>query len=354
MKPEQAAGYIFEKEIFDLLKESGFVNVTTGDLPGRGTTHQIDAYGTFSIPTPFTYPIRIIAEAKCYEGSIDLPQIRSFFGVITDISENYIVGEGRKRNTSDRYSDTGCFFSANSFTAGAQDFAWAHNIFLISFSGNAGMKLIVRNIRRFTDSLTDEDWMEIAKNKGTQKEDLFKKCQNWKDFQSKKRINWLERYPSLLVGIIDEIYPVIIVGNRDWYKYFNFSSKTDVVEGKKTNRFDLEDGSLFELYINDKSEDNPKSADISFTIPDVIAGKIKDRINQKKGGDEIFDLDIPLLIGHEKETTRRIIKIKVRLADEDKKEYYQKIIGLTEEKNDSKKPRNPFRRFVYKLFFKDV
>ncbi len=343
MKPEQAAGYLFEKEIFDLLEESGFVNITTGDLPDRGTTHQIDAYGTFSIPTPFTYPIRMIAEARCYEDSIDLPLIRSFFGVITDISENYTVGEGRIRNTSDRFSDTGCFFSANSFTTGAQDFAWAHNIFLISFSGIDKMNLIIQNIRNFTNSLTENEWIDLAKKKGKQKAELCKKYQSWKALQSKNSINRLEEYLSLLIGIIDGVYPVIVVGNKGWYKDFKISCKTDNINGIKTDRTDFDEGSLFDIDIDDASESNQKGAHIWFTIPDLIAGKIKDRIGQTKSGEKIFDLDIPLIVGHGEETTRRIIKIEVRILDENKRmEYYRKLKRIFEVDENSKKQPSRF------------
>ncbi len=93
-----------------------YFNVKTEHLRGRGASHQIDAFGTLAIPTAFTYPIRLIAEAKCYSSTIQLYQIRSFLGVIKDISENYIVGEKKQRNTPDRYLDTGCFFSATPFS----------------------------------------------------------------------------------------------------------------------------------------------------------------------------------------------------------------------------------------------
>lgn len=99
MKDYQARGYLFEYEIWRFLKASGYVGVTTSKLRGRGADHQIDAYGTLSIPTPFVYPIRLICEAKCYTNPIELKHIRSFVGVMKDISENYFVGSNRSRNT---------------------------------------------------------------------------------------------------------------------------------------------------------------------------------------------------------------------------------------------------------------
>ena len=332
MSRSQAAGYIFENQILELLGESGFIEVTKGNLPGRGTEHQIDAYGKFSFPTPFTYPIRLIAEAKCLEKSVGLAQLRSFFGVITDISENYIVGPDRQRNTPDRYSDTGCFFSAESFSPKAQDFAWAHNIFIISFAGIPQTKEIIEKIRKFTKSMPESELDELSKKKGKQKEELWNKYQTWLTSHSMNEQNLIvvEKKPSLLVGIIDNTYPVIVVGNKGWYKDFKISCKTDNIVGIKTNRTDFDEGSLFEIDIEEESK-RRRVFHVCFSIPDVIAGKIKDRIGQMKIGEEIFDLDIPLIIKRGRKTTRRIIKIKVRIRDEkDRKDYYQKIKGESE------------------------
>jgi len=82
MKELQARGYVFEKVIWDLLEEAGYVSVTTGLLEGRGARHQIDAYGTLKIPTAFTYPIRLLAEAKCYNGTAGLETIRNFLALL--------------------------------------------------------------------------------------------------------------------------------------------------------------------------------------------------------------------------------------------------------------------------------
>jgi len=335
MRRNQVAGYIFEMEILELLKESDFVDVKEENLKGRGTEHQIDAYGTFAIPIPFTYPIRLIAEAKCYKESIELPLIRSFFGVITDISENYIVGEDRKRNTPDRYLDTGCFFAANSFTKDAQDFAWAHNIFLISFSGNEKMSLMIQNIRDFTKSLTDEELKELSKMKGIQIKEIRERYKRWRPSPPKGNLSQIEKYPSLLIGIIDSTYPVIVVGNRGWYKDFKISGKTDKIKGVKTDRKSLNEGTFFNVEIEDDNEVGKKKVvSICFTLPDTIAGKIKERIGKTESGRKIFDLDIPLIVWDRDEYTRRIIKIEVNLPEYEKKKYEEKIKGDHEQKKE--------------------
>lgn len=70
MNRDQARGYAFEKIIQELLARSGYYKLETGTIKGRGAYHQIDAYGIFSYPVPYIYPIRIISEAKCYKNNV--------------------------------------------------------------------------------------------------------------------------------------------------------------------------------------------------------------------------------------------------------------------------------------------
>ena len=317
MGPKQAAGYLFEEEIRDLLKESGFVDVKTEPLEGRGTDHQIDAYGVYSIPVPFTYPIRIIAEAKCYEKSIELPQIRSFFGVITDISENYFVKRGDKKNKT-RYLDTGCFFSANNYTRNSQDFAWAHNIFLVSFSGIDQMQEIVRTIRTFFTDPRNTEWRTYSKDT------LIIQYKRWKaENSSQPETTHSPKKPSIVFGILDKIYPIMLVGDKDWFKRIKVEKDTDKIAGEKHSRTSQKDGTLFHLNISSRNESGYER--VLFTLPANIAEKLIERIDKTDWGEKIFDLDIPLTINYNGEPVRRIITLEVTLPGLDKRKYYEEI-----------------------------
>lgn len=309
MQGNQAAGYIFEKEIFDLLAESNYFNVRTEQLRGRGASHQIDAFGTLAIPTAFTYPIRLIAEAKCYSSTIQLHQIRSFVGVIKDISENYIVGENDRRNTPNRYLDTGCFFSATPFSKSSQDYAWAHNIFLVSFSDMEEMLSIITRIRSFISEIPEEQLRTITK------ENLLMRYFSWKGQISSENVN-----PSLGIGILDNVYPVILVGKKDWCERISVPPNSDTIFAEKTRRVDKKNGTIFHLNI-DKENGHPEI--VSFNLPNRIAGKIIERIDKTASGEKIFDLDIPLIIKNNGKTVRRILRIVVNLPG---KEDYIKTI----------------------------
>jgi len=327
MKENQAAGYLFEVEILELLRESGFVNVETKTLEGRGTSHQIDAYGVYSIPIPFTYPIRLIAEAKCYEKTIGIHQIRSFFGVITDISENYFVKKGAT-NTNTRYLDTGCFFSANSFTLRSQNFAWAHNIFLVSFSGIMQMNTIIKNIRDFLKEPAIKESLKMGK------QNLIANYQIWKNpEQPQDKIHHPE-YPSIVFGIIDKVCPVVLVGNKGWHKRILIPPDTDKVNGIKISRKSQPGSILFEIVVYDKNGDLET---IYFTIPTRIAKKITGRIDKTETGEKVFDLDIPLVSWKEGQSIRRIITIEVTLPEERRKDRLRKIKGRAEPKKELKR-----------------
>ena len=316
MGPKQAAGYLFEEEIRDLLNDSGFVEIKTETLEGRGTDHQIDGYGIYSIPVPFTYPIRIIAEAKCYERSIELPQVRSFFGVITDISENYFVKRGEKTNKI-RYLDTGCFFSANNFTRNSQDFAWAHNIFLVSFSGINQMEAITKKILDYLNQ------KKTHKLRLGSKKELIVNYRIWKNSVHSEDRDLPLKYPTIVFGILDKTYPVVLVGDKDWNKRIKVMENTDKIEGEKHSRTPQKDGTLFQLNILKKEEFGFEH--VCFTLPANIAENLIERIDQTQWGQKIFDLDIPVIYYYDQEPVRRIVTLEVILPGLNKRGYYEEI-----------------------------
>lgn len=304
MEKNQAAGYLFEEEIKKLLEASDYVTEEPAKLEGRGTDHQIDAFGRYSLPVPFTYPIRLIAEAKCYESSIDLPLIRSFFGVITDISENYFV-KRRQKIRKLRFLDTGCFFAVNSYTQPAQDFAWAHNIFLVSFTGICQMHGVVDDIKLFLDETELTKLPKLSKNILIEKYNFWKNGTN-PQVEPKKHLR-----PSITFGIIDNFYPVVLVGEQGWYNNI-VPDDTDIVKAIKNFRKSLRGVFLFEIQIGDR---NGLIRTVCFTVPKRISGKIISRISKTEPGKRVFNLDVPLISHNKDHSIRRIITIEVELPD---------------------------------------
>lgn len=309
MKDYQAKGYIFESVIWKLLNHFGYVDVVTENLRGRGADHQIDAYGILAIPTAFMYPIRLICECKCYSDSnqVVLNHIRSFVGVMKDISENYFVNQFGIPNTLNRFTDVGCFFSASSFTKDAQEYAWAHNIFLVSFFNTPVLKPIVDMIRLFIKHypayrLTNQTKKQIV--------DDF-----WKNTYYSEMVSDV----SIAVGILNDVYPIAIVGTGNWLENIDridngFAERVPAIKTlRRTNSTDT----IFELYSNGEN--------FSFSLPNVIAKKIIDIIDIRNDGDEIFSIDVPYVRNMGDYSIRRFLKIGVNLPEDEKCSYINSL-----------------------------
>ena len=286
-----AKGYIFEKIVWDLLSENGYIKIESGYLSGRGAKHQIDTYGLLSYPTAFVYPIRLLAESKCSKDKIELPVARNFLGVIKDISENYVIGKKGGRNTPYRYTDMGCIFSASPFVLSAQNYAWAHNISLISFSNIEEMDRVIQEIDKFLNAYR-------------KKIPPIKRLLS--DFKEQKT-RFKQISPELRVGIINNSYPVILVGKTGWGTRLPISNEDDLIDGIKIQRKDSKLSIRFDLEIGGNS--------VYFNIPISIGKKLIKRIDKTRPGEKAFELDMPIIIKPNKQSVRRILRIPITIPE---------------------------------------
>jgi len=162
---DQVKGALFEGIVRNLLLKSNFsplkpdgnsVRRSFFNIRGRGCFHNIDACGKYDVPIPYVYPIRLLAEAKCYNNNVGLDVLQSFVGVVKDISENYFVPEGltsEQRLKFKRYTDCGAVFSSSGFTPKAQDFALAHGINLVAYGNNPIIRRAVNIMVRLIQTL---------------------------------------------------------------------------------------------------------------------------------------------------------------------------------------------------------
>ena len=97
-KAAQIRGMLLEEVLLFLLKISGYRTIETIEpndstlglsaagleVKGRGANHQIDAIADFEITPPFTYPLRLLVEAKCYKnnGTVGIEIVRNALGVL--------------------------------------------------------------------------------------------------------------------------------------------------------------------------------------------------------------------------------------------------------------------------------
>lgn len=315
MKIDQARGYVFEKIIQELLSQSGYYDVKSEKIQGRGADHQIDAYGVFSYPVPYIYPIRIISEVKCYKReTIGLPQIRDFVGVMKDISECYFMvnGEGNQEN---RYNDIGCYFSYTDFTRDAQEYAWAQNIFLVSFYKNRYILNIVREIDSLLKEYAIGGKIDLSKDKLVEVVETklsSEKLRNLGQFVSPDELGLRDsvNLVSLRIGVLDNRYPVILVGPKDWDKKISIPSYTDSIEVMKSSRKDNEESSMFSLQL--------EMGEVLFSLPKGIRDYLISIIDRSESGQHICTIDLPVVninLNNEdnKNGVRRILSLEVKL-----------------------------------------
>ena len=142
-------GYLLEEALAWLMRSSGYrllvhedqdkvelvMDGSTLRVRGRGAVHQVDVLGEFAFTPAFSLPVRLFLEAKFYRTPCRLEVVRNGHGVIHDVNQNFVtLPTTRPRQ---RYQYTYALFSANGFTAEAQQYALAHQLSLVDLSGGS-------------------------------------------------------------------------------------------------------------------------------------------------------------------------------------------------------------------------
>jgi hypothetical protein len=168
MTPAQRRGYLFEVRVRQTLRRNGWAPVTshipdhvriTGqrgvEIRGRGTWHQIDAPACYAQRVPFMFPLRLLVEAKAHGKPIEKRYIRQFIGVVSDISQNYVVDPSKPHLATQRYTDVGAFFSVSGFQREATRLAYAHGIKTVSYGNSPQLERFFRTCSVIADHA---DW----------------------------------------------------------------------------------------------------------------------------------------------------------------------------------------------------
>lgn len=146
----QVRGALLEEIVLFLLGKTGYRTIEAGEegtrqgtagleVEGRGEWHQIDALAEVGLTPPFMYPLRLIIEAKCQSERVDLPVVRNTVGVLKDIVENHFsnhrIAASWKNDVLhiQPYNYHAAIFSASGYAETAQNYAFAHQIFLIQY-----------------------------------------------------------------------------------------------------------------------------------------------------------------------------------------------------------------------------
>lgn len=320
----QAKGAVFEKVVKKLLEQNEYEQYVPdneqvddyGRVRGRGEWHQIDALGKWQYVVPFVYPIRLLCEAKFLNGPADISVIRNFVGVVKDISENYFVEDNQnidKRMLSKRHTDCGAVFSVNGFTSNAERYAYAQNIFLISYENNpviGSLREAFENVAQLlkiskkTNRKEFNKWFEEAwrrKYSDDYPQNLAKYVVHARRFEDSLGLlqKRLEGVRTSVVGLASGIYPIHLLS------YDNVPSElfreTDEQLFRPTYVRTDTGGYFFEVHPTDIPD-----LKFYFTIPELTLLKYRDSMRRFKR--EFLEwIDIPMTI----RKMRRILKLKL-------------------------------------------
>jgi hypothetical protein len=161
----QLRGMLLEEAILYLLRASGYkiIDSKNGDetlddshpaglaVKGRGGRHQIDAIADFTVTPPFSHPQRLLLEAKCYNRAIGLDVARNAFGVLRDVEE-FWVPSPTMALLKKRYHYQYAIASINGFSQDAQEYAYAHDIYLLALERASYFLQVTEAINAFDDN----------------------------------------------------------------------------------------------------------------------------------------------------------------------------------------------------------
>ncbi len=224
MKKSQFKGYILEHVLAYLLQSSGYSiidklspnepDVTEEgnglNISGRGAKHQIDVIGNLDWIPAFTFPTRLLVEAKFRDknssnkGRVGIDIVREQIGILSDINENYfsaISGDPKQR-----YRYVSAIFSANGFSKDAVDLAIAHQIQLVDMSDDSFSE-ILNAINTFTDNIFGNRKSITSKQVSTIRENLIKSF-----FENYNVVEIENTYINTLKASIDSFRNKIFIG----------------------------------------------------------------------------------------------------------------------------------------------
>ena len=156
----QIRGMLLEEALLCLLRASGFRTIEEDhsdptlhsgpsglEVRGRGSRHQVDAIAEYLIAQPFSYPQRLLVEAKCYEPRkvVGLPIMRNAVGVVRDVEEYWTLGEYSPLRA--RYHYLYAIFSASGFTKPAEEYAFAQGVYPMPLAKSKFLEPLLRAIR---------------------------------------------------------------------------------------------------------------------------------------------------------------------------------------------------------------
>lgn len=272
MKDYQARGILFEEQLQTRLTESGLIRFHPGVVRGEGADHTEDGWGELTLLLPLLPPLRFYSGFKCYNGRLELSHLRDFYGMLADVEESV-----SHRNLPDRYTITGCYFSATGFTQAAQEYAWARGISLFSLEQTRLLLPTLALIRGYVRERAEE--LSFTSREGLltsfriyQKQMIF---HNQNDFS-----------PFVAIAMLNKTYPVLLCGTGEWLTelYQEAEQGRCLLTAEKAQRYGDECEVRYDLQVNGRA--------LEFCLPGVIRKKLLQRMDYREREGDSLLLDV--------------------------------------------------------------
>ncbi|KQC04800.1 MAG: hypothetical protein APR53_09455 [Methanoculleus sp. SDB] len=166
------------------------------------------------------------------------------------------------------------------------------------------IELMQQLLTTINESVDSDQMVKILKDPNKKRRKKERIIESYKKFLKNKEIV----YPTLVVGILDNVYPVVLVGNNGWIKRVVPPRDTDKLDSRKDDRIDnvisgTSQEHIFEIIINEEL--------VFFNLPHFAATKILKRIEKNK--DKIAEIQIPFKYSNGTSSVRRIISLNVKM-----------------------------------------
>jgi hypothetical protein len=146
---ETLRGYVLEELLAKLIQNTGYRLLADASqdpaelenqpnglaVRGRGAVHQVDVLGELLWIPEFTFPIRLVVEAKARGGRCGIDVVRNAVGVVSDVNQHLVRGgAGTSDVLRQHFTYRYALFSTSGFSPRAAEYALAHQISLIDLS----------------------------------------------------------------------------------------------------------------------------------------------------------------------------------------------------------------------------
>lgn len=206
-------------------------------VKGRGANHQIDCIGDYIYTPPLCNPIRLLGETKFYgfrqngaPKKVGLGEIRDAVGLLKDVSEFF--SKSNDDGVVRRFSYQSVFFSATGFTKNAQEFAYAHDVNLISAFGGGHLRNIVDTIRslELNDFRNEGNIINLKGFRQQLRNNLRDSLDSYlRDFNNdavSRVISEVKELDRLFLGTIDNKLTIMLVpifNTDEWISLVNYA-----------------------------------------------------------------------------------------------------------------------------------